>query len=331
MATMSNYNGRRGGSTIMELRAPNVCFRRTESNLENDFPGAQVFEIPPNKGLRRISSTLDFFSTGLHDTGNPMPKPNTEGSCNEVLRNNATSCMNVINRGYGTTINNGTSSRILRPPPSVLFSNGGVILRQKTYVSTQQPISRPSPKLVVSNSDPTVTTSIPNNVKFPPTVNITNSLWAIYEDELSRQPPRLRKENTAPLPKLTTQPEWPLLRHQAGLARVNRSWKSKEECESITKKSFEDSLFPGGLDAFMQLNIQQRAINSDNIQLRLTSPPPISFTKDVSSQKTYPPLMRAMSGKQLIEDLQAYEYNGQPIPIDLGHSNDTHNLYQAHS
>lgn len=325
-SSIGNYTRHGYGPNIMELHVPRFDSRRAESNLESDFSGTQVLNMSRNKGLRRISSTLDLFSGELRDFGRPLFHSTTEGDCVKVNSNTAASRMNEKSHDHVNSNNRIHPARI-PCPPSVWFTNDGAVLREKPYMSIQQPISRPPVPPILSNSDPTATTSMLNNVKFPPTVNITENLWAIYEDELSKQPPRLRKEFTAPLPQVTTQEEWPPLRQQYALARTNRVWNNKEERNAILKKSFEGSLFPGGLGAFMQLNLQQR-INADanGVQLCLASPLVSSPTDLSPVPGPSPPLMRAMSGKQLIENLQAYEHMAASSPRGLSHSSCSHNL-----
>lgn len=322
MSTMANFNPRQDGATIMDLRQRSI-WRRTESNLEGDFYGSKMFDMPQNKGLRRIASTLDFFSPEFRNGGsNTMLQPTSEnnylhGSC----VNNRYITDDSINTSYHTVASNrmGGSSgigmnssvpskRVPYPVPTVFF--GAPRQREEPYITTQQPIARPTPKakLNISNSDPTATTSAVNDIKFPVTSNVTDNLYALYENELRKQPPRLRKEHTEPLPKLTTQSEWPSLRHSYGLAREDRGRgrRTKEEHDAATRKNFEDSLFPGGLDTFINLNLQNKAerdvINASagGVQIRLASPTPTMGT-------FLGPQIPLMSGKKLIEDLQEYE------------------------
>lgn len=308
---------------MMDIRHPRSIWRRTESNLEGDFYGSKMFDMPQNKGLRRIASTLDFFSPEFRNGGsNTMLQPASEKSQshtnNRYISDDSTrtsyhtavsSSMSSMSRRHGIGINSSVpSKRVPYPVPAIFF--GASQQREEPYIITQQPIARPTPKakLNISHSDPTATTSVVNNIKFPVTANVTDSLYALYERELRKQPPRLRKEQTEPLPKLTTQSEWPPLRHSYGLAREDRGRgrRTKEEHDTAARKNFEDSLFPGGLDAFINLNLQNKAerdvINAKagGVQLRLASPIP--------TMRTVPGLqIPHMSGKKLIEDLQEYE------------------------
>lgn len=332
----------------MNPRRSESIWRRTESNLESDFSGNGMFDMPL-KGLRRVVSTSDFLSPDHRNTRcstmlQPTAEENyannrcTNGNYLNVPYHTAipsrTSSMNnmaSINHGHGINLNSGIPSK-RTPYPALTTFFGAPMEREEPYVSKysaqQQPISRPTPKLNLSNSDPTATTSTANNIKFPVTANLTDKLWSLYEEELSKRAPSLRKEYTEPAPKLTTQPEWPPLRHSYGLAREGREpgLSTKEENDANTRKSFEDSLFPGGLEAFINLNLQQRAqrevinANADGVQLRLASPTPTMRTVPGTH---IPP----MSGKQLIEDLQEYEHN----PAYVGRLREPSHFYSSHN
>lgn len=329
MSAMANFNFSQDGAAMMDIRRPRSIWRRTESNLESDFYGSKMFDIPQNKGLRRIASTLDFFSPEFRNGGsNTMLQPASESSHSQVnnryisddfahtsYHTTVSSSMSAMSRSRGIGMNSSApSKRVPYPVPAVFF--GTPQQCEEPFITTQQPIARPTPKakLNISHSDPTATTSAVNDIKFPVTTNVTDSLYALYERELRKQPPRLRKEQTEPLPKLTTQSEWPPLRHSYGLAREDRgcSRRTKEEYDAAARKNFEDSLFPGGLDAFINLNLQNKTerdvinANAGGVQLRLASPVPTT--------RAAPPQILAMSGKQLIEDLQEYEQI--PIYID---------------
>lgn len=310
----------------MDLRRPRSLWRRTESNLEGDFHGSKMFDMPQNKGLRRIASTLDFFSPEFRNgRTNTMLQPASENSNSHSGYLNSryitddsvdtsyhtptTSSMSGIDRSRSIGMNSSVpSKRVPYPVPTVFF--GAPRQREEPYITTQQPIARPTPKakLNISNSDPTATTSAANDVKFPVTSNVTDNLYALYENELRKQTPRLRKEHTEPLPKLTTQSEWPALRHSYGLAREDRGrgLRTKEEHDAATRKNFEDSLFPGGLDTFINFNLQNKVerdiinANAGGVQIRLASPIP-------TSRSFIGPQIPPMSGKKLIETLQEFE------------------------
>lgn len=323
---MANFNPLQDAAT-MDLRRPRSIWRRTESNLEGDFYGSKMFDMPQNKGLRRIASTLDFFSPEFRNGGsNTMLQPASENSNshggylnNRYITDDSAytsyhtatlSSMSGIDRSRGIGMNSSVpSKRVPYPVPTVFF--GAPRQREEPYITTQQPIARPTPKakLNISNSDPTATTSVVNGIKFPVTSNVTDNLYALYENELRKQPPRLRKEHTEPLPKLTTQSEWPALRHSYGLAREDRGrgLRTKEEHDAATRKNFEDSLFPGGLDTFINFNLQNKVerdvinANAGGVQIRLASPIP-TLRNILGSQISH------MSGKKLIENLQEFEH-----------------------
>lgn len=350
---MANFNSlQEYSATTMDPRPPRSIWRRTESNLEGGFYGSAMFDMPKNKGLRRIASTLDFFSPEFRNGwSNTMLQPTSENShSHDGYANNryitddsahapaSSSSISGMSHSRGIGMNSSVpSKRVPYPVPTISF--GTLQKHEEPYISAQQPIARPTPraKLNISNSDPTATISAVNDIKFPVTANVTDNLYALYENELRKQLPRLRKEHTEPLPKLTTQPEWPPLRHSYGLAREDRGRgrRTKEEHDAATRKSFEDSLFPGGLDAFVGLNLQNKAerdvinANAGGVQIRLSSPIPTT--------RTVPgPQIPVMSGKKLIEDLQEYEhvpdytssYNLQSYAdqglIDLNDTQDTH-------
>lgn len=354
MATMTNFNLYQTlpRSAIEPYRSRSI-WRRTESNLESDFSGYDVFDTAPNRRLRLTASTLDLFSPDIRNTGSStmLQSATEDNSVNDSYVNNlctndssatfpyyATASshvgsMNSVNSmGY---IYGVSSKRIPFPARRAFF---GVPQQHEEsymtrYSSKQQPISRPVPKLNISNSDPTSTTSALNNVRFPATANITDDLWLLYEEELRKQSPKLRKEHTEPLPKLTTQAEWSSPRRSYGLTREDRGriWNTREELDAYTRKSFEDSLFPGGLEAFMDLNLEKQAqcdvinANANGVQLRLASP--IPAMRPISGPQIPP-----MSGKQLIEDLQEYEHIAAYMdrPRNFSHSSGSHSLQSCH-
>ncbi|KAH0612093.1 uncharacterized protein H6S33_010145 [Morchella sextelata] len=309
MAAITNYGTRR------RHELPN---RKPEQ-----FFGTQLVEVSPNQTLHRKSSTLDFIE-GLHSSKRTVSQPHTEEHHKDNFFDGSHSPLHRFN--LGPSSNNGlASSKTYHPTPNTFFDGDGVMLRERNPMSLQKPISRPSSKFF-ANDDNSITMNpmAEQQTSSSEKKQFTSKIWNDYEGETVEQDSHLERQNSGPLPKLTTQPEWPRLRHQTGLARANRSLDNHKEVEKVKDKAFVDSLFPGGIDAFVQDNLQKNSIGCDYIKPHLIvpspppSPPPV-FVGDVSLPETqYPTIMKVMSGKQLIEDLDEYERNEQQRAGKLG-------------
>lgn len=309
MAAMTNDGTRR--RNVLLNRKPEQLF------------GTQLVEVSPNQTLGRKPNTLDF-TEGLHSSKRTVSQPRTEEHYKDNFFDESRSPLHSFN--LGPSSNNGLASpKTYYQTPNTFFGGDVVTLREKNPMSLQKPISRPSSKFFANNdSSITMNRMAEQQSSSSEKKQFTSKIWNDYEGETV--------EHSSSLPKLTIQPEWPLLRHQTGLARTNRSLDNHKEVEKVKDKAFVDSLFPGGIDAFVQDNLQEHPINCDYLKPHLIIPspspsPPPAFVGDVSlPEAQYPTIMKVMSGKQLIEDLDEYERNEQQRARKLGHFLSTLNL-----
>lgn len=299
-------------------RRTNVLLNRKPEQLF----GTQLVEVSPNQTLGRKPNTLDF-TEGLHSSKRTVSQPCTEEHYKDNFFDESHSPLHSFN--LGPSSNNGlASSRTYYQTPNTFFGGDFVTLREKNPMSLQKPISRPSSEFFANNDSSITMNRMAEQQSSSEKKQFTSKIWNDYEEEAVEQGSHIERQNSSSLPKLISQPEWPLLRRQTGLARANRSLENHKEVEKAKDKAFVDSLFPGGIDAFVQDNLQERPIGCDYLKphLIIPSPPsssPPAYIGDVSlPEAQYPTIMKVMSGKQLIEDLDEYERNEQQRARKLG-------------